>query len=71
MQIVINRGSENEYPISSETLNSFICFKKSTIMNPVMEPGALDVEKGVPSQYEQEQEAIVRKVFVRISCLLK
>lgn len=51
-------------------IHSFV-LKKSTIMNPVMEPGALDVEKGVPSQYEQEQEAIVRKVFVRISCLLK
>lgn len=39
-------------------------------MNPMIAPGAVDVEKGVPSQYEQEQEASVRKVFVRMSCLL-
>lgn len=40
------------------------------MMNPMIAPGAVDVEKGVPSQYEQEQEASVRKVFVRMSCLL-
>lgn len=39
-------------------------------MNPMIAPGAVDVEKGVTSQYEQEQEASVRKVFVRMSCLL-
>ena len=38
----------------------------SSLVNPIMSSAPVDVEKGSLSQYEQEQEASVRKVFVRM-----